>query len=150
MNAISEFLSKDHDRIDALADALRRETQPARTAPCFQHFDHALRAHMAWEEDLLFPLFEERTGMRFAGPTAVMRAEHEQIRGHLQHLAAAADPPAVGAALDALAAVLAPHNLKEEQVLYPWFDRVLDAAEKSDLLERMRSASSEDPAGSGS
>jgi len=33
-----------------------------------------------WEEELLFPMWEEKTGMIEDGPTPVMRFEHDQIK----------------------------------------------------------------------
>jgi iron-sulfur cluster repair protein YtfE (RIC family) len=35
--------------------------------------------NLIWEENILFPLFEAKAGMRGSGPTAVMRAEHRRI-----------------------------------------------------------------------
>ena len=47
---------------------------------CFEKFKFGLHRHIAWEEEILFPLFEEKTGMTDGGPTFVMREEHRQIK----------------------------------------------------------------------
>ena len=38
-----------------------------------------MQRHIVWEEDLLFPLWEKKTGRSEEGPTVVMRGEHRQI-----------------------------------------------------------------------
>jgi iron-sulfur cluster repair protein YtfE (RIC family) len=80
MGAILEFMSHDHDRLDAIFAEFRKEPDAGKTRELFLQFDTGLRAHIVWEEEILFPPFEDRTGMRHTGPTAVMRMEHQQIK----------------------------------------------------------------------
>ena len=47
-------------------------------------FKGGLERHIRWEEDLLLPLWEDKTGMSDGGATFVMRREHRQIEEHLQ------------------------------------------------------------------
>lgn len=42
--------------------------------------------HIQVEEQIFFPVFEERTSMRNTGPTAVMRHEHRDIESMLEKL----------------------------------------------------------------
>lgn len=90
--------------------------------------DHT-EAHLRYEEQELFPRLENALPMA-AGPTAVMRGEHGQIRalfGELTRAVAARDAGAVSDAVDTLLLVLQQHNAKEEAVLYPLADRELAA-----------------------
>jgi len=99
--------------------------------------------HHKKEEDRLFPAME-RCGMpREAGPTAVMRSEHEIGRGHVRRMAAAVDAFEKGdaGASDAFAfeargfvELLRDHIAKEESVLFPMADRMLPASTQSELL----------------
>ncbi|MFI5345486.1 MAG: hemerythrin domain-containing protein [Elusimicrobiota bacterium] len=129
--SISEQFGADHDRLDALfADfqTLKR-TDAAAAKEKFKGFLKGLTRHIVWEEDVLFPLFEERTGMKNSGPTAVMRLEHRQIKVHLDAIhdkVRVADPDS-DAAEKALLEVLKAHNMKEEMILYPAIDQGLDA-----------------------
>jgi iron-sulfur cluster repair protein YtfE (RIC family) len=138
------YLSWDHDRLDALLHSASNwaesgEWTHARRA--YAEFDRGLDRHIRLEEEILFPLFEDRTGA--AGPTTVMREEHELIRGVLDVLRDAVergDARAFGAGLAALGSLLPPHNDKEEQILYPTTDRVLPERERAALAVRLQTA----------
>src|SRR5262245_9518428 len=80
-DSITRYLSWDHDRLDGLLGEVTRHVEDGhfvQASSIFSTFDQGLRRHIRLEEELLFPLFECRTGMR-NGPTAVMRNEHRQI-----------------------------------------------------------------------
>ena len=129
MVSIAEALTEHHRLCDALfenasaaADAADWPALRARLAA----LSDALRRHFAFEEDALFPAFEEATGLR-EGPTAVMRLEHAHMRNLLEGLAAAApehDPEGCRAELDNLFVMLQQHNAKEEGALYPACDQL--------------------------
>jgi hemerythrin superfamily protein len=129
MTSISEALTEHHRHCDLLfeaasdaADAGDWTQLRARLAALAD----ALVRHFAFEEEALFPAFEEATGL-FEGPTAVMRLEHDHMRNILQGLAAAApehDPDGCRAELDNLFVMLQQHNAKEEGVLYPACDQL--------------------------
>ena len=139
----SEYLSADHERLDQLladarAAAARDDLDRARAL--LSEFRDGLERHIRLEEELLFPAFEERTGLT-RGPTAVMRYEHTLIRAHLSemnHALATDDGGGFGAASAALENVLGPHNVKEERVLYPAVDRALERDELAALAIRLR------------
>ncbi len=135
-------LSEDHRRLDALLDdaaaAVDRGDLGAAMPP-FSAFHDGLERHIRFEEEVVFPIFEERTGMR-QGPTTVMRAEHRAIRAALADLAAAlqrGEPARFEAAREALLDALGPHNEKEEQVLYPMTDEVVGENERRALVARL-------------
>ena len=48
-------------------------------------FQALVLQHFCAEEQVLFPAFEEQTGM-LTGPTQVMRSEHMQLRLSLIHI----------------------------------------------------------------
>jgi iron-sulfur cluster repair protein YtfE (RIC family) len=130
MKNLTHLMSEHHDRCDAAfcaADnaAVARDWPACRAAT--REFVYLLESHFRAEEELLFPDFEARSGLR-RGPTAVMREEHSQIRSLVADLRQAATQ-ADGAAFDAAAATLLilmeQHNLKEEGILYPLCDQLL-------------------------
>lgn len=138
---ILEFMGKDHDRLDDLfKEFLRLKEEDLRRArPLFHEFKTGLQRHIVWEEEILFPIFEERTGMRESGPTAVMRQEHRQIKDFLERIHntllkadTQTDPLQKG-----LLEVLSAHNQKEEDILYPWIDHALSEVEIKEALDRM-------------
>lgn len=136
MAGIVDFMSQDHDRLDALYANFRQEKDASRARDWFTQFDSGLRAHISWEEDILFPPFEEKTGMREVGPTAVMRMEHQQIKQLLKTIGENIGNP--GNEVQGLEDVLSAHNQKEENVLYPWLDQMLSAQETKALLGRIK------------
>src|SRR3989338_10185398 len=82
MNTVTDFMGKDHDRLDAIFQKFRQEKKK----DPFSKFKHGLQRHIVWEEEILFSIFEERTGMKDSGPTAVMRMEHRQIKDYLEKI----------------------------------------------------------------
>jgi iron-sulfur cluster repair protein YtfE (RIC family) len=139
-DSITRYLSWDHDRLDGLLSEATRYVEQgdfSQARSIFLTFDEGLRRHIRIEEQLLFPLFESRTGMR-NGPTAVMRTEHRQIEGELTRMRRgldAGDSSEYATGLATLHCVLGPHNVKEEQVLYPTTDDMLDALERRDFVD---------------
>ena len=144
LRGVYEALAWDHDRLDVLereAFAARANGDATRAAAVFGMFARGLRRHIAFEEALLFPEFEARTG--FApdhGPTAVMRAEHRQIEDLVGQIENGIGNPATGvvALRQHLHELLGGHNVKEEQVVYPGTDRVLPPEERDALVRRIQ------------
>ncbi len=90
-------------------------------------FLRELERHIDIEEDVLFPAFEQSTGM-IRGPTGVMRMEHARMREAFAQMRAAimvTDAAKYRDASAGLFALLQQHNLKEEGILYPMLDRSL-------------------------
>ena len=87
-NTISVFFEKHHDRLDALFQSFQtlKRHDVAKAQEAFKEFKLGLQRHIVWEEDLLFPLWEEKTGMCDGGPTFVMRNEHRQIGEQLESI----------------------------------------------------------------
>jgi uncharacterized protein (DUF2249 family)/hemerythrin-like domain-containing protein len=144
LRRVTEALGWDHDRLDILAgDAFGQRALGRYEAArqLWEEFSSGLRRHIRFEEEILFPAFEEKTGLpRDAGPTAVMRAEHRRIEGLLEAVAAviAAPGPAAAALRAQLDDLLLGHNEKEEMVLYPGIDNLLSAEECDELVARIQ------------
>ena len=105
----------------------------------WQRFDRDFRRHLAQEEALLFPAVEAVTGMLDAGPTHVMRLEHEQMRAVLDQMVAAAERGDSSELLDlgdTLHILIQQHNVKEEGMLYPMAERAC-AADWPALREKL-------------
>lgn len=140
MTTITSFMSKDHDELDGALERARGEADPVEAKRFLSRFVDGLKAHIGWEEDILFPAFEEKTGLQDSGPTAVMRLEHRRIEELLDALGESFGTAQVEAHLASLIDVLTAHNQKEEDILYPWLDRSLSASEVADMLARIEAA----------
>jgi hemerythrin-like domain-containing protein len=147
MSSIREYMTADHRRCDAhfvaTEDAVLAGEWDA-AAAAFRRYGDALDAHLAMEEEVLFPAFEAETGMT-DGPTAVMRAEHRELRALLRRVEDALAHHDVAAWLgssDMLRVMAQHHDLKEEGVLYPMMTRAL-AGRESELLAAMASLAAE-------
>ncbi len=141
---VTEALEWDHDRLDHLLhEALRAlragDDEAAREA--YATFRRGLCRHIRLEEELLFPVFEVRTGLPHGGPTSLMRAEHREIQtllGEIQRALEEAPAAAVEKLCRALHDVLTDHNRKEELILYPGTDRLLTELESDALVARIQ------------
>ena len=138
---ICEFYEQDHDRLDELFKTFQKlkRSDFAKAKEAFKAFKFGLQRHIVWEEGVLFPLWEEKTGMSEGGPTFVMRAEHRQIGQHLEaiHDKVAEQNPDSDQEEQALLNLLGSHNMKEERVLYPSIDRVTSAKERETVFHNM-------------
>ncbi|RLJ20085.1 hemerythrin HHE cation-binding protein [bacterium endosymbiont of Escarpia laminata] len=141
MSTISATMTHDHRRCDEIFAAAENETAKgdwAAAATQFEAFHAAMEHHFKMEEEVLFPAFEEITGMAM-GPTEVMRGEHAQMRDLFQEMAESVDAKDQDRYLglsDTLLVVMQQHNAKEEQMLYQMSDQVL-GGQASELLQRM-------------
>lgn len=140
MTSISEFLAADHYHGDELFAAAAQDAERGDWAGCRMRLDAflgALRYHMAIEEQALFPAFEQATGIT-AGPTQVMRDEHQQLLALLDDVAAAIaahDAARFGGAAQSFTTLMTSHSAKEESVLYPMCDEVLPELSGEKLAE---------------
>ena len=142
---ILEFMSKDHDSLDNLFEEFNklRKSDISRAKPLFLNFSAGLQAHIAWEEDILFPIFERGTGMYDTGPTAVMRMEHGHIKNFLEEISGKVLADELDELGIKLLEVLGSHNQKEENILYPAIDNLTNEQEKKQAIERMTELPSE-------
>lgn len=144
MNSIADFMSKDHDRLEDIFKGFQKtkSSDVNKAKELFYSFKSGLERHIVWEEEILFPIFEERTGMSAGGPTMVMRTEHQQIKEFLTHINGQLANSDSGEA--ELIQVLTSHNDKEESILYPWIDNSLGENEREEILRRMKESDAKD------
>ena len=145
--AITEHMTDDHTHCDRLfldaEKAVLAGNWEAAQKTC-DNFIQSIENHFAMEEQILFPEFEKSHGSEM-GPTQVMRYEHEQIRDLLAALRQALEvedrEDFLGEA-DTLMVFMQQHNAKEEMMLYPMADQILDSGEevllKMQTLEKNR------------
>lgn len=140
--SITQYYEKDHDRLDQLFKEFQRlkSVNFSKAKENFREFTLGLKRHIVWEEAILFPLFEDKTGMKGVGPTAVMRLEHRQIKELLEaiHDKIRQQDAGSGAEETKLLDVLRAHNQKEEQILYPAIDRLLGDEDRQGVFDRMK------------
>ncbi|MBX9790521.1 MAG: hemerythrin domain-containing protein [Pirellulales bacterium] len=101
--------------------------------------------HHAKEEEVLFPLLEQRGVARHGGPIGVMLYEHDIGRDCVGRMAAALpsannNPAAFAAAAQEYVALLRQHIFKENNVLFRIADRVLKPGDDEDVVSRYRTA----------
>lgn len=109
----------------------------------FVRLRNELETHFGSEEEVLFPAFEQATGMT-SGPTEVMRSEHRQMRdllAQMQGALNARDSDAFGGAAETLLILMQQHNMKEENILYPMCDSALGNSDlAASLAERLKAS----------
>lgn len=142
-NSVLEFMGEDHDRLDGIFGTFRniKNTDMAKAKLLFHDFKTGLQRHIVWEEEILFPIFEGKTGMHDAGPTVVMRMEHRQIKEFLEKIhgeIAEGRTSAIDGLENGLLEVLRAHNDKEESILYPWIDDAASGKEIEEAFTKMK------------
>lgn len=133
MNALQRLIEQhrhcDHSLVEAERAVRDGDWHAALTA--FEGFEADMLSHFSLEEERLFPAFEDATGLR-AGPTMVMRCEHEEMRHLFADMRAAlagGDGEDYLGASETLLILMQQHNMKEENILYPMCSAQLPAFE---------------------
>ncbi|MDD2291402.1 MAG: hemerythrin domain-containing protein [Aliarcobacter sp.] len=142
MNTISSFLTSDHRACDNefanLENAIASQNWEEAKSQ-FDKFSADLLHHFDMEEKVMFPVFEEVTGMS-QGPTMVMRMEHSQMRNILDDLKTdieKKDKNHFFGVSESLMMLMQQHNMKEEQMLYAMADMHL-GSRVSKVIEDMK------------
>lgn len=147
MNRILDLMGEDHNRLDEIFKEFQgiKNNDYSKAKMLFSEFKTGLQRHIVWEEEILFPLFENRTGMHNSGPTAVMRMEHRQIKEFLEkiHDKIVKKDTKTNDLERGLIEVLIAHNRKEENILYPWIDNTLNEKERKEAFTKMKTLSAE-------
>ncbi len=140
MTSIAEALARHHDFCDecfAQADAEAGRGRLESAHRLLQRFREELERHLGVEESEVFPAFEKATG-NVAGPTAVMRAEHAQMRELADQMGAALGAGDLDRYQDeatTLLILMGQHNHKEESILYRMCDAAIPSRDR--LLEQI-------------
>lgn len=129
--SLGDTLIEDHHRCDALLVSASQYAAHGDWAPALHAmgaFVEAMNRHIGFEEEVLFPVLEQRIGA--GGPTQVMRMEHDRMRALFLDLlqgVQAQDAPRLHAVIVGLTTLIQQHNMKEESILYRMTDRMLGA-----------------------
>ncbi len=141
MSNIKDFMTQDHRDCDEIfaqmEDAVASKSDEALLK--FESFQDALTNHFKMEEMVLFPMFEQKTGMS-QGPTQVMVMEHEQMRELLSKMANALEQNNKDnffGLSETLMILMQQHNMKEEQMLYTMIQQHL-GDDADHIISRMR------------
>ncbi|WP_461829343.1 hemerythrin domain-containing protein [Aquifex sp.] len=131
---ITQYLTEEHRKCDNIyaevENAVVNEDWE-KAEKLFKEFKDKTLLHFDKEEKILFPEFEERTGI-VMGPTQVMRMEHEQARqilNQMEEALASRNKKEFLSLGESLMILIQQHNMKEEQILYPMSDQNLDSSE---------------------
>jgi iron-sulfur cluster repair protein YtfE (RIC family) len=139
---VTAYTLRDHVRLNEALHSASSAVAAGRFADAavlYEAFELGLLQHFRIEEELLFPVFEARSGMT-NGPTAAMRDEHRQARtalGIMRGGLVRIDAGAYGDGLRFLGSMLPDHNSREEHILFPALDSLLRPSERALLVERL-------------
>lgn len=141
---VRQFFGDDHERLDALFHQFQaakpRSLIEARRL--FSEFRDGLDRHIAWEEEILFPLFDKKFGHLAGSPTEILRWEHWQIRQDLRAISRKLVDGDLATETEELSlhAVLASHSQKEDTLLYPVLDEIVTVQEQGQVFAAMQKA----------
>ena len=102
-------------------------------------FKNETLKHFDMEEEYLFPMFEQKTGMT-QGPTQVMRMEHAQAKSLFEKMDEAynaKDKDRIFGLGESMNILLQQHNAKEEQMLYTMMQQHL-MNQNDEIVEKLQ------------
>ena len=123
MASIKEFMTKDHrDCDDTFAEMEQKANSEGLAAAkeLYSKMAAEIEHHFQMEERVVFPAFEEKTGMT-EGPTQMMRMEHVQMRSLIKEIGEAIEEDNKDrffGLTETMMIMVQQHNMKEEQMLY--------------------------------
>lgn len=140
--SIKSFLTADHRSCDEnfaeMENAVASDNW-AKAEEMFEKFASDLQHHFDMEEKVMFPIFEERTGMS-GGPTQVMKMEHAQmlqVVSQMRNDVKVKDKKHFFGLSETVMMLIQQHNMKEEQMLYAMADSHL-GADAALVVEQMK------------
>jgi regulator of cell morphogenesis and NO signaling len=109
-------------------------------------FESNLKRHIAFEEEVLLPLYKTKGGEVEGGTLPIFQAEHRKLREIVARLARHTDglyttPDILGAILELLdeealfKGLMAHHTLREQNLLFPRLDALTAESEREKMLE---------------
>lgn len=140
-NRIKDHMIRDHDQLNRALEEFQqiKNKDPAEAWELFLEFKIGLLRHIAWEEEILFPLIECRTDMHMPGPTALVRIQHQQIKALLEQITdqIIRREESTENLEKSLIDLLTIHSEEEEKILYPWIEMTLTEADQEAALNQM-------------
>ena len=142
MASIKDYLTADHRRCDELLTVAESAADGGDWPDAEQKtraFLTAMESHLRMEEEVMFPAFEQASGMT-QGPTMMMRHEHDQMRALFAQIDDALqrhDEEDFLGNTETLLIMIQQHNMKEEGMLYPMADEQL-GGQSEQVLDQMK------------
>lgn len=145
---INDLLHSDHARLHKILEDHSAELDVDNVMLAsirFEEFQAGLLRHIRMEEEVLFPLYEKKTAITM-GPTHVMRMEHQEIQSLMESMVKLLNEAKIEglSKRDAVKELgkqihdyLKLHNQKEERILYPSSDQVIQGEEREELILKM-------------
>ncbi len=130
MTTLAEFMTTDHQACDdgfSLTEQAAYSSNWPAAEISFNSFFEKMKHHFRMEEEILFPALLAAGGP--SGPVQMMTMEHAQMSSLLGNMASAVaqhDSDGYTGFSETLLIVMQQHNLKEEQILYPIAERLLN------------------------
>jgi len=140
MSTIPDYMTQKHRDCDELftqAESAVAKNNWLAANEQWSIFTDELELHLQAEENILFPQFEQATGMT-AGPTQVMRGEHQQMRVLVNDINESLNVENKDKFLglsETLMVLMQQHNMKEEMMLYPMCQQQI--SQSDDLQEQL-------------
>lgn len=140
---ISKFLKRDHDQLDEIFSEFQKgkeEKDFVKARGYFIRFKCDLLHHMELEENVLFTIYEERSGNTKMGLTLIVRQEHDRLRQIICIIydKILEDNFEIDEEEMELISVLESHHMKEEASIYPAIDIVTTEEEKKEIFSRLK------------
>lgn len=135
MPQFAQKLAQHHEACEKLIVAGEEALERSDWDAFIRHADgirDALLLHFEFEEEEVFPAFERASGMRQF--TQELCLQHREMRTILDTLVAVSprhDPEGCSTEFATLALLFRQHRAREEQVMYPAFERTLAGREKA-------------------
>ena len=144
--SIDEVFGEDHQILGGSLVRLRSAIQSrSPDAPVeLEALSRGLKAHMSWEEDVLFPAVSARATPAQKHSIESLEIDHERLRETLAGLHSSLstkDFETADRLADWLDTLLRGHNYDEEHGVYVEADRYLSVEERAGLIDRFREAS---------
>ena len=139
---IKDFMTHHHrgcDQLLALAEDALDKNDFEDAQKKYDDFKEETLKHFEMEENYLFLLFEEKSGMT-QGPTQMMRMEHTQAKmlfSKLDEAMSQKERYRFFSLSESLMILLQQHNAKEEQMLYTMIQSHLNADNETIVGELM-------------
>ncbi len=140
---IKDFMTSKHRECDHLltqAEDFLESGEFDEALGKYAAFKNETLLHFTMEEEYLFPMLEEKSGMGSMGPTNVMRMEHAQAKSLFEKMDEAynaKDKERAFSLGESMNILLQQHNLKEEQMLYTMMNTAL-AENAEEIVQKLQ------------
>lgn len=140
MKTISDFMKKEHDKLDVLWEIFFQEKNFKQTLPLLNKFKQHLSAHMKLEEEFLFPYVSQLIGFPSeSNLTKLVKKDHKAILKLLEfvdHACRGEDQTLLCLHRQNLHRALREHRKREEKIHYPVSDFFVKEKEWKNMLQQ--------------